>query len=64
MKILKWIVIFAFLYGLVIRINSILIAVIFGLTCFIIGMFVDRKGYVDQFLDKIKWVKKEGKEDV
>ncbi len=59
MKIIKWIVIFAFLYGLAIRINSVLIAVVFGLTCFIIGVFVDRKGHVDQVLDKLKWVKKE-----
>ncbi len=59
MKIIKWIVIFAFLYGLAIRINSVLIAVVFGLTCFIIGVFVDRKGRVDQVLDKLKWVKKE-----
>ncbi len=59
MKVIKWFLLILLLYGLVIRLNSVLIAVIFGLTCFTIGVFVDRKGHINRLLDRIKWVKKE-----
>ncbi len=59
MKVLKALFVMFMIYGLFLRLNSVAVAIAFGLTCFGTGIFIDRKGYIDQILDRLKWIKKE-----